>query len=503
MKGSRESSSRVRWRLATATAAGALFAAACGHFTPGNTISKSVAPSPEIPWTPPPEGRTPQEAPQKLEIPEAYTKPGTTLSLAQLVDVALRNNPLTRQAWHFARAAAAEVGVQRAEFYPVVELDGSITRQKTAAVGGQFRYLQTTYGPAASLNWLLFDFGGGRAADVAEAQAALYAADWVHNAAIQEVVLQVARSYYLYLNAKSLVVARQSNLEEAQRSLEAADERHRAGVATIADVLQARTFVSQAQLNLQDAQGQVQVIRGALATAVGVPATIPVDVGELPEDLPLDRVAASVDELIARASTARPELAARRFEAEAARQRIQSARSDGLPKLFAVGSANRTYYYHPTGAPYSDNYSGSFLLTIPVFTGLETVYSTRKAKEEAEEARAAADLTEDQVILDVWTSYYAVQTAAQRVKTSRDLLASATQSADVAQGRYKEGVGSILDLLTAQASLSNARAQEVEARSLWFLAMAQLAHSTGALLPRAAEITNPAGAAGKESGGSR
>jgi len=491
-------SRKVRAGLgAAAGAAVLLFAPGCGHFTPATTISKSVAPAPAIPWTPPAEGRSPQAVATKLEIPEEYTKPGTTLSLAQLVDVALRNNPRTRQAWHFARAAAAEVGVQRADFFPVVNLDGSITRQRTTDTFGQFGFLQTTYGPAASLNYLLFDFGGGRAADVAEAQAALYAADWIHNAAIQDVVLQVAQAYYGYLNAKSLVLARQSNLEETQRNLDSAEERHRAGVATIADVLQARTFVSQAQLNLQESQGQVQVIRGALATAVGVPATIPVDVGELPEDLPLDRVQQSVDELIARASTERPELAARRFEAEAARHRIQSARSDGLPKLFAIGSMDRTFYDHPLGAPWADHYSGSLVLTIPVFTGLDPVYRTRKAQEEADEARATADLQEDQVILEVWTSYYDVQTAVQRVRTSRDLLASASQSAEVAQGRYKEGVGSILDLLTAQAALSTARATEVEARSLWFLAMAQLAHSTGALLPRAMEIVNPAG---KETG---
>src|SRR5262249_11350096 len=167
-------------------------------------------------------------------------------------------------------------------------------------------------------------------------------------------------------------------------------------------------------------------------------ATVPGDVGELAEDLPLDRAQASVDELIARATAERPELAARRFEAEAARQRITQARSDALPKLFASGTINRIYYYHSTGNPYSDNYAGSILLTIPVFTGLDTVYSTKKAKEEAEQARATADVTRDQVTLEVWTSYYAVQTAAQRVKTSRDLLASAVQSADVAEGRYKE-----------------------------------------------------------------
>jgi outer membrane protein TolC len=113
-----------------AAAASILLTAACGHFTPGSTISKSVAPSPAIPWTPPAEGRSPQQPVAKLEIPEEYTKPGTQLSLAQLVDVALRNNPRTREAWHFARAAAAEVGVQRSEFYPVVELDGTITRRR-------------------------------------------------------------------------------------------------------------------------------------------------------------------------------------------------------------------------------------------------------------------------------------------------------------------------------------------------------------------------------------
>ena len=80
-----------------------------------------------------------------------------------------------------------------------------------------------------------------READVQEATRALYAADWTHNAAIQNVVLNVAQEYYRYLNAKAQVVAREASLEEARRNLAAAEERHRAGVATIADVLQAKT----------------------------------------------------------------------------------------------------------------------------------------------------------------------------------------------------------------------------------------------------------------------
>jgi len=468
-----------------------LLATACTAI-PEKTVREAVSPSPQEPWAPPAKAVMPPAPTDKLApaVPEEYLKPGTTLSLVQLVDVALRTNPQTREAWSFARAAAAEVGSKRSLYFPVFELDGSILRQKSAStIDGQFTYLQTTYGPSVAASWLLFDFGG-READVEEATRALYAADWTHNAAIQDVVLSVAQAYYGYLNSKALVIARQSNLDEARRSLDASEERHRAGVATIADVLQARTAASQIELQLQDTQGQLQIIRGALATAVGVPANIPVEVGQLPEDLPLDMVKKNVDELIARAMAERPDLAASRFAALAAQSRIRSVAAEGLPKLSLNANGYRTFYSTPNAPdPFSTTYSGLVLLRIPVFTGFDVAYRTQKAKEEAEAAKASAELLEDRVILDVWASYYAVQTATQRIATTRDLLASALQSADVAGGRYKAGVGSIIDLLTAQSALADARAEEVQARSLWFLAMAQLAHATGALVPRAAEIS--------------
>jgi outer membrane protein len=460
------------------------------------TVKSSVAPTPHEPWTPPAKAQMPAAPPPTAQtpppIPEEYLKPGTTLSLGQLVDVALRNNPSTREAWSFARAAAAEVGSKRSLYFPYVEIDGTLERQKTAAVGGQFTFLQTTYGPSIAATWLLFNFGG-REAEVQEATRLLYAADWTHNAAIQDVVLSVAQAYYQYLNAKAQVLARQASLEEARRNLAAAEERHRAGVATIADVLQAKTFASQVELSLQVAQGQVQIIRGALATAVGVPATVPVDVGELPQDLPLDTVGKNIDELIAKAVAQRPDLAAERFRALAAESRIRAAAIDGLPSLSLDANGNRTYYHRPgVPDPFSTNWAGAITLRIPVFRGLDTAYQIEKARQEAEAAKASAERTEDAVILDVWSSYYAVQTAAQSVLTTRDLLASARQSAEVAEGRYRAGVGSILDLLTAQSALADARSQEAQARSLWLLAMAQLAHATGSLEPGAAEITEAA-----------
>lgn len=476
-----------RGPMRRATVAAALFSAACA--TIHQKAGSSVSPAPNVPWTPPAAGRMPErKAEPAPQIPAEYLQAGTTLSLGQLVDVALRNNPSTREAWYSARAAAAEVGSKRSLYFPYIEVDGSILRQKQAAVGGQFHFLQTTYGPSVAASWLLFNFGG-READVQEATRALYAADWTHNAAIQDVVLRVAEAYYQYLNAKAQVLARQASLEESRNNLDAAQERHRAGIATIADELQARTSVSQVELSLQEAQGQVQIIRGALATAVGVSANVPVDVGELPQELPLDAVQKSVDELIAKALAERPDLASERFRVLAAESHIRAAAIDGLPSLHLDATGNRTFYWHSGAAdPFSTNWSGAITLRIPVFRGFDTAYQVQKAREEAEAAKATAERTEDEVILDVWSSYYAVQTASQRVKTTRDLLASATQSAEVTQGRYKAGVGSILDLLTAESALADARSQEAQARSLWFLTIAQLAHAAGVLEPGSPEI---------------
>ncbi len=479
------------WNLLAIAAAALVAAAGCASFPPARSVDQGVSSAPGRSWQPPSEARLPAPTPAPAPaIPAEYLQPGATLSLSQVLDLALRNNPLTRASWFQARSAAADLGSKRSEYFPTLEIDGNMTRQKQAALGGRSIFLQTSYGPSASLTWLLLDFGG-RGADVEEAKRALFAADYTHNATIQNVALQVEQAYYQYLDAKALKAAAAASLKAARESLSAAQERHRAGVATIADELQARTAFSQAELVLESVEGQIQTIRGALATAIGVSANIPVEAGELPRDVDVEAVGQTVDAFIAKAEADRPDLAAARLTALAAESHVRSVRAEGLPSLFANGAVNRTYYYHSATVPYADVYAGTILLRIPIFTGWKNTYDVLKAREDAEAARWQVETLTDQVILQVWTSYYSLKTAAQQVKTARDLYASAQQSEDVALGRYKAGVGSILDLLTAQTAFANASAQEVQARANWFLAMAQLAHDTGALPPAPSLDTAP------------
>lgn len=79
-----------------------------------------------------------------------------------------------------------------------------------------------------------------------------------------------------------------------------------------------------------------------------------------------------------------------------------------------------------------------------------------------------------------------------RRETSDSLLKSATESNQVALGRYKAGVGSILDLLSAQASLALARAQQIQSLYDWHIAKAALAQAIGGLTPERILDATPA-----------
>ncbi len=483
---------RPRTLVLAALAASAALATGCVETRPGAFVESAAPAAPErrsapAALPPPAPATAAAAAPAVMPALPAEGAAPKTITPAEAVDIALRNNPATRGAWQAARAAAATVGSRLSAWYPAVEVDGSYTRQKIAAFNGQSIYYQTSYGPTANLSWLLLDFGS-RSGDVEEARQLLAQASAVHDSVIDDVILRVLQAYYGYEGAKALSAAQEASLKQAEENLRAADERHRAGVATIADVLQAKTVASQQRLAYDSVQGQIAVIRGALATALGVPANTPVEAGELPENLDLDRVTRTVDELIAAAEKQRPDLAAARSAALAAQGHVKSVRSGFFPSLVGSASYGRTFFPGSDAAVSSvDVYSLGLLLRIPVFSGFQTRYELRKAQEQAGVAEAAAAGVEQQVIQQVWSSYYNVKTAAQKIRTTRDLVASARESADVTRGRYTAGVGSILDLLTAESSLASARAQDVQARAEFLFALAQLAHDVGSIEPAVKE----------------
>ena len=409
-----------------------------------------------------------------VTVPREYT-------LAEVVDVALRNSPATRLSWSSARAAAEVYGSADGRIYPTVTVGVIANRSLQIATPGRPAGERTQYGPTLGLTYTVLDFGG-RSGSIDVARQTAIAADLTHNTTVENTILQVETAAFGFLSTRAQRDAQKSDLDLATATLDAANERHRVGLATIADVLQARTARSQAELQLLTSEGALQIARGALAVGMGLPANTPVDIPEVAISDSVFFITQSVDTLIELAVRNRPELATVRAQASAASSQIRVARSAYLPAVAfgATGTRNGSDVSSFSGNTYSLNLG----LQVPVFSGFSNHYDVASASEQYQAALARADVTKQQIIQQVFTAYYSLRTSTDRVRTARDLLASATQSETVARERYREGVGSIVDLLVAQNALANARAQSVDARWQWRTALAQLAHDVGVLNAR-------------------
>ncbi|HKJ92578.1 MAG TPA: TolC family protein, partial [Longimicrobiales bacterium] len=299
-------------------------------------------PTPASVWTP--SARIPVPAPPEQTdtlVSPAVRARLSRLTLTDVVSLALRNNPTTRVSWAQARAAAASYGVQRGRLLPSVAVGVTGTESKTLSSAVRYGGERRQVNPSVTLSYLLFDMGGRAGARDAATEAA-FAAGFAHNAALQNVVLQVESSYFSYMATRNVLTAQQASLTEAQANLEAAQHRHDVGLATIADVLQAKTAVSQARLVLETTQGALATVRASLAVAMGLPANVPYDVSTPPEPS-ISAVSLSVDSLIAEAVRQRPDLAQAEAAARSSRATVRVARAAGLPSVSLSGNAGQVY----------------------------------------------------------------------------------------------------------------------------------------------------------------
>jgi TolC family type I secretion outer membrane protein len=400
---------------------------------------------------------------------------GKPLAIADAVDLALCRNPQTREVWATARASAAEVGVAEAAWWPILSATGSIGRNRTDAEGYTSPSTNRSLGLSASL--LLFDFGG-RAATLENARQLLAAAEASRAGTVQSVIQATVKAYYDAQSALAALDAARLREKANIESVKAVEARYRAGTGTPADLLQARTALSQAVLARQTAEGAQRAAMGSLAFALAMPANTALALagdtaGALPEgDL------AAVDGLIEEARRLRPDLAAAEARLAAARADVATARSAGLPTLSLAATAAQA---SNGGGPQADTGFIGLTLNIPLFEGFARRERIRAAEARADAAAARRDRAALQVALDVWSAYQEAQTAAQTIRTSRDLEASAEQSARVAGGRYQAGVGTMLEWLTAQSIHAEARRQHIAARYNWLIARATLAQAVGRL----------------------
>ena len=400
---------------------------------------------------------------------KAYDKP---LSLVEVTEAALCHNPQTREVYANAKVQAAQVGVARSLFFPSVTDTLSATENKNRTTN----YSNATNRIVAS--YLLYDFGS-RDANFESANELLRAASATQNATVQTVLLASVNAFYQVHASRAILNASIETERLSQESFKSAEAKYIAGVATPADKLQAQTSFANATLTKLRNEGTLKVAYGNLANVMGAPANINFQITDSKlDDIP-ELVDQDIDALIEQARLQRPDLMASEAQLKASLAKIEAVKADAKPKL-RIDASNQ-YDENSLGQTSQNTSQLGIFLSIPLFEGYKPTYLIRSAEATAELNASKRDQLKLQVSLDVWTAYQNLKTANESITASNVLLLSAEESSRVSLGRYKEGVGNIIDTLNAQSALANAKQQKIQSVLNWNIARTTLAQSIGVL----------------------
>lgn len=426
------------------------------------------------------------------EVPEQKDP----LTLAELIDLAMRNNTQTRQTWATAREAAAQYGQSQQNFFPLATASYSFTRIRelfgfgsssgAGSTDGGFTvessgptvgYL-SQWGPQMAITYLIFDFGKTRASSQA-ALLALYNANLTHNREIETVVQTVTSDYYDYLYQQQLLDAYVQDISDARVTLKSAEVGLKAGVKDVSDVLQARSQLLQLETEWVNQKQTVKMAYAQLLTDMGLPANMELVFESMPQNPETYEIMTTVNELISLALEARSDLVASEANYASKQQSLQAAIRNMLPTVSGAFDIGRTDY----SGGITDHYDFTALLAVswPIFNGFYDLNNIKYAKAAKELSKAILRQTELQVIEQITTAHFGVAVARDALRYSSDFLNAATEEFEVALRQYKSGTKDILTVTTAQSNLANARATKANALQQWFVSLSTLGYATGVM----------------------
>jgi outer membrane protein TolC len=389
--------------------------------------------------------------------------PGETLTLERAIAIALVRPPARKTAEAEAGAAEERAGEARSALLPHVSGVAEYLRGTDNGIG------DTSYVPAIGINrapttgrhvdqlsdtfdnyvagisafQYLFDFGRTRGrieerdaqADAQSARLELVKLDLAY---------EVARAFFDVLAAKQKVRVYEAAVAKRTEHLHEAQVKASAGLRADIDAVSADAELARAKLALVDAHNQAQTAKTELDYALGLGEDAPdYRVADTPPDASAAR---PIEESVASALRHRPDLTMLLDEARAAGAQIDQFRSDYLPRFGAVAGFNTR---GQDGDPASNYYAG-LVVSWPIFDGFATDHEVAEAKLHQDAIGHSIDDLRQRIVVQVKRAWLDRQAAIDRVARSEKAVAATRLQLDLADRRYADGLGSIIELTDAE-----------------------------------------------------
>jgi outer membrane protein len=430
-----------------------------------------VAPLPQAASQPASSSATPQTPAQAVSGAPKF------LSVKDAQGVALKNNPQISVARLTALASQQVTREVRSSLWPTARIDLTAvdanpgTRLTAGALNNPILYERAATG--ASVSQLITDFG--RTSNlVASANLAAKAENQNALATKEQILLAVDQAFYNTLQAQDVLTVAQHTVQDRQTVSDQVGALFKSKLKSQLDFSFANVNLAQAKLLLLDAQNNVNAAETTLSAVLGFQNLQSFQLVE--DSTPIIQPPDNVDDLITSAFTMRPEILALEFQSQSA-QRFQRAERDLLfPDIRALGVVGVT----PVRDPVISNWYGAVGVNvdIPVFNGFLFTARSREASLRAEAMRERLRDVRTRIARDVRNSWLNAKTAYDRLAVTQQLLDQANLALNLAESRYKLGLGSIVELSQAQLQQTQAQISNVGAGYDYRLALAILQYQT-------------------------
>jgi len=418
--------------------------------------------------------------------------PARTYDLAELIDLAQRSNPETRDAWERARKAALGVGLVESAYLPQISADAVAGYQHATfpipsniVPGGLFTVDSQEFVPTLAIKWLLFDFGRRDAAATA-ARAESFAANVAFTGAHQKLIFAVSRDYFALGAARGRLHVAEEALKNAQIVEDAVQTRRQHGLATTVEVAQALRQTAEARFNLARATGDEHSAYHALIASMGVAPTAQIKVADNSSKPLPPAPAETVDKFVMDAMADRPDIIAALGRVRGAEAKLDQARADYNPTvaLEAQGFQNIGQQSVQGGRYFSVNEPGGNILlkfSWPLYDGGSRDARVGIARSDVGAARDQLEQARNAAVKQVTDAYDALGTALAEHAAATALQKAARSAYDAALDAYGHGVGTYTDLVNSETALTRSQSALEDAHADVFTAAAALAFATGSI----------------------
>lgn len=410
------------------------------------------------------------------------------LTLEDMIGRVLCHDPQSRLNWANARAQAANVGIRQSAYLPRLNASSGVTTghndtdyDQRGEYSGHGHKSQVDH--RLALSWVLFDFGR-RDAALRNAQQLLIAANANQDQQLQETFVLAAQLYYDTLAAQNSQIAAAQVAALAAENLKAASAKYDAGAAALSDRLQAQAAYSQAALNEVRSNGALINAKGLIALRMGLAPQTPLELAGNLARRPDTRFVNGIDELLEQAQQDHPALVAARARLVAAKSAIDESKAEGRPTVSFIANTsdvqlNQSMAFNGDSRV-RENMVG-LQMNIPLFEGFERTYQIRGVQAQLEAREAELSDVEQRISIDLWSNYQALIIETRSLERTADWVEQSNQALDVVQGRYRSGVGSMIELLNALTAYAAAEQEHISALKSWQMARLKLAASLGHL----------------------